>query len=586
MSYLQLPGELDSSHGGLQYDISQSDAHHESVVDIDLHEGHEDAEQQQYGSHPSISSSSNSVGGADSYGNAKGDIPASSITALSRSMEASMGASISAATTSNGSTASSTNYHPNGSGGVRSGGNARVLISRPPTRARDSRYSLAFIFVVLSGLIGSTLLPEHETAESEAAEDWAPMVMLACILGSSFGAAFVWTMHQSASDLREQLWALCLSWSIIAQAIVALLIALSGKLLLAAIVIGCSAVYDATTRKAAHDNITISTALVQLLNDINMAFGPSIYAATALIIAVQCCLFLWWGAVFVTAMSTTSSSLYMLFFIIYAFSLYWISQVCHNLLGAVVSGCVLWYFADGGSDGLGIGLDESESASGGGMQNDGIATSVSKTARNRTLLYMRCAISSSFGSICKLSLFAPFSHLVLAAMHWARECDAYGYQINSRWRRLTLDVFISFESWALQNNWLSIGYVTIYGYSASKAAEEMRRFEIIKLVLDDSTNTILKSMVSISASVVTVLAYSVSHAGAMNTDTHQWVLFVSTCYFLAYTGASLVLHAYRCGVVACVIAHADSPARFEAAHPILYHRFTRTSSGLPSHATL
>jgi hypothetical protein len=428
-------------------------------------------------------------------------------------------------------------------------------------------------------LVGAKLLPEHETEESEAAEDWAPMVMLACILGSSFGIAFVWTMQQSSSDLREQLWALCLSWSIIAQAVVAGLIASSGKLLVAALIIAASAVYDTQTRKKANDQITITTALVQLLNDLNMTFGASVYAAVGLIIAVQSCLFLWWGAVFVTAMATQSSILYLLFLVFYSISLYWISQVCHNVLGAVVSGCVLWYFADGGSEGLALGLDESESSHSGGQ--DGVATSVSKTARNRTLLYTRCAMSSSFGSLCKISLFAPLSHLVLAAMHWARECDAYGYQISSTWRRLTLDIFISFEQWALQNNWLSVGYVALFGFNAAKAAEEMRRFDIIKLVLNDSTSTIIKAMVSLSASMVTILAYTVSHVGAMNTDTHQWALFVSTCYFLSFSGASLALHAYKCGVIALLIAQADSPARFEATHPILYHRFARSSSPLP-----
>ena len=54
-----------------------------------------------------------------------------------------------------------------------------------------------------------------------------------------------------------------------------------------------------------------------------------------------------------------------------------------------------------------------------------------------------------------------------------------------------------------------------------------------------------------------------------------WPVYLVICFLLVLSGVSLVLHALRSSVDACVVAYSVNPKKFSEENPIVFHRFLR-----------
>ena len=95
--------------------------------------------------------------------------------------------------------------------------------------------------------------------------------------------------------------------------------------------------------------------------------------------------------------------------------------------------------------------------------------------------------------------------------------------------------------------------------------------ENLSIVLDDSTSFILKTIATGIAGAFALL-FSLL---AQKEEGSLWPVFVIACFFLVFSGLSLVLHALRSAVDALVIAYSLNPKKFAEENPIVFHRFLR-----------
>jgi hypothetical protein len=434
---------------------------------------------------------------------------------------------------------------------------ALVLISRRPTKRRDNEYAAAYL-VVIACMILLSFMTSHGVIRSTfiiygEEGSWVSMVMIATMMGTFLGNLLNFLLY--SHEIRETLFNVSLMTSVCLQLGLAMIIIDSETWWVLALICMCSAAADCIKFRKARRYMTIAVAIIDTAIDVNARFGYAIGLFCISIGIVQCCVLLWWSAVFVRVMSGEIDFLFVVLVFVFSLSFYWTVQFFHSIVSCVVSGCFLWYFLDDSNK-----LEEA---------TDAAVT----TAGKRVLLYVHCALTSSLGSLIKAAFWGPLSHAVLVAIHWSREREAFTSPMFTSLRALVNRLLTPLEGTAGKYNRLGTGYVAIYGHTFCRAASEVSRDDISGILLDDTTSYTLKMLSTTAAGVVSILLAII---GSRQEGT-SWPLFVFACFLLSYAGVSLSLHAYRCAVDALVIAYSDNPHKFESLNPIIFHRFLRTT---------
>jgi len=210
-------------------------------------------------------------------------------------------------------------------------------ISRPPPQVRDWPYAVAFLLhfgaILLLSFIEHGSL-RHSLLNYERASSWASMLMIVTLLGSCTGALVVFLL--GLSSVRETLMASVIPFSLVLKVCLGniLLIMRSEYSFLGVLVI-LSAVVDSFWSRAARQSAGFSSALVQMAIDTTRLYGVLLGVTVGVIVAVQTCILLWWGAFFVGLISTYSVGYAETLIVLMALSLYWITQFFHSLLVGV-----------------------------------------------------------------------------------------------------------------------------------------------------------------------------------------------------------------------------------------------------------
>ncbi|KAJ1440194.1 hypothetical protein B484DRAFT_427513 [Ochromonadaceae sp. CCMP2298] len=184
-------------------------------------------------------------------------------------------------------------------------------ISRPPPQVRDWPYAVAFLLhfgaILLLSFIEHGSL-RHSLLNYERASSWASMLMIVTLLGSCTGALVVFLL--GLSSVRETLMASVIPFSLVLKVCLGniLLIMRSEYSFLGVLVI-LSAVVDSFWSRAARQSAGFSSALVQMAIDTTRLYGVLLGVTVGVIVAVQTCILLWWGAFFVGLISTYSVGL-------------------------------------------------------------------------------------------------------------------------------------------------------------------------------------------------------------------------------------------------------------------------------------
>ncbi|OWZ01472.1 Transmembrane protein [Phytophthora megakarya] len=252
------------------------------------------------------------------------------------------------------------------------------------------------------------------------------------------------------------------------------------------------------------------------------------------------------------------------------FHFYWMSNVFKNILTIVASGTTMtWYYRNESTD---MSPDEreiiSDAASGdteGQTQKD---SSTDYPDKKVVMHYARCAMSSSFGSICIGSLLCPLAHLVWNALRWARRDESVLSRRFKSLRSERVEHFIrTYHKYSLVH---IAGYNKPYYVAAHDAWKLIKHHGVEAIVDDDLTSRILLLGGNGWAGVMSAL--TVSALGGASSYT---IFFTLTAFTLCYTTISLATQVIAAVIKTLFVCFAENPGRLSQLHPLIYHRFVR-----------
>lgn len=421
---------------------------------------------------------------------------------------------------------------------------ALVPISRPPTKGRDVMYYWFFILQLgLSASIGifsqDNFLHDTIILYSDAGS-WASTLMIGTLIGSFLGVALSLGISMS---VREMLVNIGMPFSIVLQFIVGnVFLALKSEFWYLGAMILIFAISDTIYYKISQENIKVSISLLDTGILILQKYGWRYSIAVLAVIVMQTGLLLWWGVVFSNVISHVSVGLAVILILFLMFSLYWTVELFHSIMAALTGGCVLWYF-----------LKDNEE----NLEPD-----------HRVPLYLKVALTSSFGSMCKGALFAPFAQMVLSVINFNQSFGSAFVSLQGIVHSMTWPL----QHFARRNNRLSFSYIAAYGLTFHRAASVLiENSENLSIVLDDTTSFVLKTIATGVAGVFALILSLLAEKEVSG----LWPVFVFICFLLVLSGISLVLHALRSAVDSLIIAYSVKPEKFMEENPILYHRFAR-----------
>lgn len=421
-------------------------------------------------------------------------------------------------------------------------------ISRPPSQYRDILYGLFFLIhflaILFITLIEKTSL-RHAVLNYGRAGSWASIVM-SLILVSTVSGVIVFIVLK-IGDARLAL----LTYSAIGSFL--LKICLGNILLIVrspfsflGVFLLISAFLDSGRLRPAHRALGFTSTVIQLALDVNAVYGLTLSLACIGIVATQTCVLLWWGSFYIGVLSTVSPGWVAAMTLVMLFSLTWTTQIFHYLISFLVGGCTLYYFAK----------DENEILD----------------RRERVRLYTVCALTTSFGSICKAALFSLPAQMCLHVQAWmlrslspASLCARCltGFE---RWTGLM--------EWAARHSKLNVPLMAVYGRTMARTAEDLCTFnaETLRTAEEEFTSYSLGCLATSVAGVVAIIFGLLAEARSI----YSWPLFFFLCFYLAYCAISLTLHIYASAVDAFIVAAATFPARFAKENQLVLLRFLRT----------
>uniref|UniRef100_A0AAV1UM23 Choline transporter-like protein n=1 Tax=Peronospora matthiolae TaxID=2874970 RepID=A0AAV1UM23_9STRA len=257
-----------------------------------------------------------------------------------------------------------------------------------------------------------------------------------------------------------------------------------------------------------------------------------------------------------------------------AFHFYWTSNVLKNILTVVASGTtMIWYYQNEPSDVLAA-TDSCESVA--DRDASRVETSdhaqqdlmIGNLDRKVVLHYARCALSSSFGSICIGSLLCSLGHLVWIALRWARRDES----VLSRWLMLLrserVEHFIrTYHKYSFVH---IAGYNKPYYVAAHDSWELIEYYGVEAIVDDDLTSRILLFASNGWAGVMSTL----TALALSNASTHA-TFCTLVSFTLCYTTISLASQVIAAVIKTLFVCFAENPERLSQLHPLIYHRFVR-----------
>ncbi|KAL4086373.1 hypothetical protein PRIC1_014500 [Phytophthora ramorum] len=261
------------------------------------------------------------------------------------------------------------------------------------------------------------------------------------------------------------------------------------------------------------------------------------------------------------------------FSIIYlVFHFYWMSNVFKNILTIVASGTtMIWYYRNESTE-ISPDIREnisdhdspSDEANGQMQQNP----STDYLDRKVVLHYARCAMSSSFGSICIGSLLCPLAHLVWNALRWARRDESVLSRRFMSLRSERVEYFIrTYHKYSFVH---VAGYNKPYYVAAQDAWKLIEHHGVEAIVDDDLTSRILLLGGNGWAGIMSALTAS-ALAGASSHAT----FFTLAAFTLCYTTISLATQVIAAVIKTLFVCFAENPGRLSQLHPLIYHRFVR-----------
>ena len=166
--------------------------------------------------------------------------------------------------------------------------------TRRPLKARDFLYAALFFvhFGIVSILSGTEDFELHDSFTS-----WSSMVMIATVLGASFGLPLVTLFGGKLLDFFVSS---SISIAIFGQICFGnILLLMKSRYSVFGIFLLISSLIDTFSFKASHENLLFSRALFNMSEEICRSYGLSLSFTCFSIIVAQTCVLLWWGVLFV-----------------------------------------------------------------------------------------------------------------------------------------------------------------------------------------------------------------------------------------------------------------------------------------------
>lgn len=430
-------------------------------------------------------------------------------------------------------------------------------ISRPPPKHRDWIYGVVFILHFV-GILLLSLIEQGSLQDSiinyKRAGSWSSIIMIITLIGSFLGAILSFAI--GTQMFRGMIISGCIVLAMVLKICLGLiLLIMKSEYSFLGVLFLVFACIDSSWYSQARDNAGFTSALVQVVIDTTKLYGLSFFVLCSTIIFFQTCILLWWGAFFIGLLSTISVSYVFPLVVLLMLSLYWITQVFHGLVAFIIGGCILWTFEAQAQQ-----QREHEYESG---------------LQTKLLLYTQCALTTSFGSICKAALLSGLSQTTLSLDHWVNRRPQL--QISTLSLRGLASCFLttSVLTVAQRTHRLSFCLMALYGRALGPTAMDCYNThpEALETCIEDASSFILNSSVSSTAAVIAIAFGLVAERGGG----YSWSLFFIVCFYLAHCGVSLSVHIYCSGIDALIAAAAISPIRFAEQYQIVFLRFLRTS---------
>lgn len=431
---------------------------------------------------------------------------------------------------------------------------ASAPISRPPSKHRDRIFAAAFgLHLVLLGVLSASIEDGTSMRSSLTSYgrngSWSQILMIMTLLGAFSGAII--TFFVNNAEMRDGFLKLCLVFSIVLQLLVGnvLLIMKSRYSPLGAVAL-LSALHNMLKYRMVSDSIHLTSTLLHMVIEVCGHYGFVLTVACVLILALQTCVLLWWGACFVGILSgTPESTAWVLLLVLFA-SLSWITQFFRCLVSYVIGGCVVWYFV----------RDEAEPLDPG----------------KRVLLHLQCALSTSLGSLCKGALLSQMYMLVLSLEHWGRGRPG---SVSGRFslRRLVQGLVAPVAGSARRHHRLALCLTATYGKTLCTAAGDYaeRYPETIALAIEDLTGYSLGAASTCVSGLLALLSTVLVDNSLTADATESWPLLFAVNFYVAFSGMALVTCTYRGAVDALVVVFAEEPLRLAKENQIIFLRFLR-----------
>ena len=250
-----------------------------------------------------------------------------------------------------------------------------------------------------------------------------------------------------------------------------------------------------------------------------------------------------WGAYFTGILSEAPQAYTWPLVIFTLLSLYWITQFSHSLISFIVGGCILWTFVKEEDEEKAEELNNSivhVNILSDSMRSTGF---VDDELKAKLALYIRCACTTSLGSLCKAALFVPLSNLILNLNHWVNlrlhsSIQNENSHINCSARSCLANLINPFLETASRHNKLALCLTAVYGRSfcATSAGHAAAYPETIDISVEDKTCRILNCTATAFASIISILFAIVQQRRSAGTK-----ILLLTFYILSLTRHLIII---------------------------------------------
>nr|CCA17555.1 transmembrane protein putative [Albugo laibachii Nc14] len=273
-----------------------------------------------------------------------------------------------------------------------------------------------------------------------------------------------------------------------------------------------------------------------------------------------------WIGTTVAALNENDSPWQFSMLVLY-FHFYWTSNVFKYVLTVVVAGSTaVWYFEDDSSriarDNISVHEIDRKS--------DPIQWRRLVTANHKVILqYLRCSITTSFGSICIGALLCPIVEILQTYLKWL-ECVKVSFI-----KRFSASQSAKLSEFIHAYHPFAFAHIAAHGKPFSLAAQDTWNLidnqGVEGIIADDLTSKFLVLNAKGWAALMSTLC-----SFAFRESNHE-VFLTLLSFILSYSILSIVMRVIGAVVDTLCICFAESPSQLTQLHPIIYHRFVRLS---------